>query len=187
MIFCMFSCSVVRTTCLLNLSHRHWVSLKEYLSNKLCVFSVLGDLCKCFPLFCKLPALRLRKADISTEHFASIRLLNEASVQDPKKAAMRKVELLPQFLRNTVDLEVWSRIMNDPRRTNSGGCADSLGDDRLGHDGCCRDQTCETPRCRLVLSTSRVKGSFNRAHLGFHRKPSSPDTPHNSVSCCWPC
>lgn len=91
------------------------------------------------------------------------------------------------------DLEVWSRIMNDPRRMNSRRCADSLRDNRLGHDGCWRPTLwlLQGPNLwdssmppGLIRITS--KGSFSRTHLGLHRKPLSTDTSHNSISYYWP-
>lgn len=81
------------------------------------------------PLFCKLPALRLWKASISTKHITSICLLKLQCIcchefQRPKKQRWEKSNYCRNFS------EVWSRILNDPRRMNSRRCACSLRDKR---------------------------------------------------------
>lgn len=161
MIFCMFSCSVVRTRSCHTVIE--CLSKNIFLTNSVSsAFSVIYASVSLYFVNCLHLDLEKQIFPLSTSHQYAYWMKLRCKTQ--KKQPWEKSNYCRNFSETRCtrgvgggDLEVWSRIMNDPRRTNSRGCADSLRDDRLGHDGCCRDQTCETPRCRLVLSTSRVK------------------------------
>lgn len=92
-------------------------------------------------------------------------MLPEASVHSlswipkTKKAAMGKVKLLPQFLRSVVTNPEWPT--KNEQREMCLFTQRQTGSDMKAVEGrifgCCRDRTCETPRCCLILSTPHAE------------------------------
>lgn len=113
------------------------------MSHSLRVVCIFPDLFKCFLYFANCPYLELEKQifPLNTSHqyahwsFNALAALN--SKDQKKNSDEKRANYCLSFSENTYvrNLEVWSRR---PRRINSRRCADSLRDNRAGHEGCWR-------------------------------------------------
>lgn len=92
--------------------------------------------------------------EASTRSLSWIPKTREKSGDEKKKKKRQITAPISQEHRYVRNLEVWSRITNDPRRMNSRRCADSLGEtfgpDTKAPDGRHLARTCETLWCHLV-------------------------------------